>query len=86
MLEKKIADASEKIDLAAQTLRLSGFSEASAKKGKALPAPPLNLLTAEATKTVDGKSLELYKDRLKQKTLAFELELLDGELKKFAAG
>lgn len=85
-LEKKIAATKMKLEDAAAQLQLSGFSKARAKNGKALPEPPVNLITGEAVRTLESKlSFELYQDELKLRRLAFDLQLFQEELKKHAA-
>jgi transcriptional regulator with XRE-family HTH domain len=82
-LAKKIGDAQKKIESAVSQLQLAGFNPAHAKEGKSLPAPSINIITGDAAKTLNSKlSFEMYVDGLKLKMLAFELELLEGELGK----
>lgn len=81
VLEKKIVEASKKIDSATSALQLAGFQEARTQKGNALPTPPLKLLTGEAATKRGTESLKLYKYSLRKEIVAFELGLLEQEIK-----
>ncbi len=81
-VDKKIADAQKKIEWAAAQLKLMDFNQWQSKTGKAIPAPPLNLVTGDAAKIRAAQSVKLYKHSLQQQMLALEIALLEQELAK----